>query len=91
MEARMMSTDTPRRALTTRAMRRTLIVQFDTALVPEPVASTLSYHGVAMVTWPVWQRQSRGRWEYSDGRVWVCGPRHGWLQLGIPAEEARGY
>ena len=59
MEARMMSTDTPRRARAAWAMLGALVVQLGAVLVPELVTSTLSYMRVAIVARSARERSSR--------------------------------
>jgi len=99
MEARMMSADTPRHALTRRAVQGTAIMELGAALVPELVTSTGAHGGIAVVAGSVGERASKrgfpiGGWAVENAlrgnRVWLCKPRHGCQQLGIPRRERAG-
>ena len=91
-----MSADTPGYALTRRAVLGATIVELGAALIPKLITSTGANGGIAVIAGSVRKRASRrgfpfGRWAVEDAlrgnRVWLCEPRHGCQQLGIPRRE----
>lgn len=96
MKARMMSTDTPGHALTRRTVVGATVVEVGAALVPELVTSTGANGGIAVIAGSTGKRASKrgfpfSSWAIEDAlrgnRVWLCEPRHGCQQLGIPRRE----
>lgn len=91
-----MSADTPRHALTRRAVPGTTIMELGAALVPKLVTSTGANGGIAVIAGSAGESASRrgfpfGCWAVENAlrgnRVWLCEPRHRCQQLGIPRRE----